>query len=317
MVPPRMSETFDVIYSADPARGATWRRIFQDELPQATFRVWPEAGTPESVEYVIAWMPPPGIGTAFPNLKVLFSTGAGIDQLDLDSIPDSIQVVRMIDPNLTSGMVEFATMGVLALHRDIPHYLADQRAGLWAPRPIRRAADRIVGIMGLGVLGRAVADALKPFNFTLKGWSASPKSIDGMQTFAGAEELPAFLSDCDILVCLLPLTSETEGLLCDATFKLLPRGARLLNLGRGRHLVEEDLLLALESGRIDCAMLDVLRAEPPEAGHPLFGHPRVVVTPHIASTTHPVTAAQRVCALIKQHRQGLPLEDAIDRRRGY
>lgn len=317
MVSSRMSENFDVTYSADPARGATWKQIFRDELPQATFRIWPETGPPDSVEYLIAWMPPSAIAASFPKLKVLFSTGAGIDQLDLGNIPDGVQVVRMIDPNLTSGMVEFATMGVLALHRDIPHYLADQRAGLWAPRPVRRAADRIVGIMGLGVLGRAVADALKSFNFTLKGWSASPKSIDGMRTFAGIEELPAFLSDCDILVCLLPLTSETEGLLCGSTFKLLPRGARLLNLGRGRHLVEEDLLLALRSGQIDCAMLDVLRAEPPEEGHPLLRDPRVIVTPHIASTTHPVTAAQRVCALIKQHRQGLPLEEAIDRRRGY
>jgi glyoxylate/hydroxypyruvate reductase A len=151
----------------------------------------------------------------------------------------------------------------------------------------------------------------------MRGWSASPKTIAGMQTFAGDAELPAFLAGCDILVCLLPLTPRTTGILGAETFAALPRGARLLNVGRGGHLAEPDLLAALRSGQIDCAVLDVLATEPPPADHELFRHPRVIVTPHIASVTHPAPAARRVIAQIRRHRAGEPLEDVIDRSRGY
>ncbi|WP_262297107.1 2-hydroxyacid dehydrogenase [Microvirga sesbaniae] len=306
-----------VAYKSDPVRGAVWHEMFQSQLPEASFRIWPEIGIAEEVEYLVAWVPPPDLESALPNLKVLFSIGAGIDQLNLDAIPPHVKVVRMLDPDLTRGMVEYATLGVLALHRDLPHFVADQQAGRWSHRSLHRAVERRVGIMGLGILGHAVAEALQTFGFPLRGWSASPKTIDGMQTFAGLKELGAFLSGCDILICLLPLTDETRGILCRATFEQLPMGARLLNVGRGGHLIEDDLIAALASGRIDCAILDVLQDEPPAADHPLLRHPQVIVTPHIASTTLPQAAAQRVCRLIERHRSGLPMEGVIDRRRGY
>ena len=311
------SQSIAVAYKSDPVRGAVWREVFGLELPQASFRLWPEIGAGEEVEYLIAWVPPPDVEGTLPNLKVLFSIGAGIDQLDLDAIPPHVKIVRMLDPDLTRGMVEYATFGVLALHRDVPHYVSDQQAGRWMYRPLQRAAERRVGIMGLGLLGRAVAESLKSFGFPLRGWSASPKTIGGMETFSGPEQLGTFLSGCDILVCLLPLTDETRGILCSATFDQLPMRARLLNVGRGGHLVEDDLIAALASGRVDCAVLDVLQNEPPAADHPLLSHPRVIVTPHIASATLPRAAAHRVCRLIERHCAGLPMEGVIDRRRGY
>jgi glyoxylate/hydroxypyruvate reductase A len=311
------SQPIVVAYKSDPVRGAVWSAVFRSELPQASFRMWPEIGSGEEVEYLVAWVAPPDLERVLPNLTVLFSIGAGIDQLNLDAIPPHVTIVRMLDPDLTRGMVEYATFAVLALHRDIPHYVSDQQASRWSYRPLQRAEERRVGIMGLGVLGQALAESLKFFGFPLRGWSASPKTIEGVETFSGPEQLGAFLSGCDILVCLLPLTEDTRGILCHATFEQLPKGARLLNAARGGHLVEDDLIAALASGRVDCAILDVLQSEPPAADHALFKHPRVMITPHIASATLPQAAAQRVCRLIERHRSGLPMEGVIDRRRGY
>jgi glyoxylate/hydroxypyruvate reductase len=305
-----------VVYKSEPVRGQIWKRIFAAEASDMALRMWPDVGDTGDVRYLVAWLPPDDLGEKFPALEVLFSAGAGIDQLDLDKVPSHVRVVRMIDPDLTNSMVEYATFGVLALHRDIPAYLESQRDGRWSPQQLRRAADRTVGIMGLGVLGSALADTLRRFGFRLRGWSASRKTIAGMSTFAG-DEFDRFLAGCDILVCLLPLTAGTRGILNAATFAALPHGARILNAGRGGHLVEADLLAALETGQIDCAVLDVLGHEPPAPDHPLLRHPRVIVTPHIASVPHPEPAARRVIEQIRRHRAGLELADVVDRRRGY
>jgi glyoxylate/hydroxypyruvate reductase A len=290
----------EVVYKSDPVRGEVWRRIFAEEAPEMALRFWPEAGDTSETRYLAAWIPPDELARRFPRLDILFSMGAGVDQLDIAAISANVEIVRMVDHELTRSMVEYAVCGVLALHRDIPIYLRDQRQGQWAPLPVRRAVDRSVGIMGLGVLGTALASALAPFGFKLRGWSRSPKSIEGMETFAGAGELHTFLSGSEILVVLLPLTVSTRGMLDAAAFAALPHGARLLNVGRGGHVVEADLAEALASGRIDCAMLDVLAEEPPPQDHPLMRHPRVMVTPHIASATYPVSAARRVIELIRR-----------------
>jgi glyoxylate/hydroxypyruvate reductase A len=306
-----------IVYKSDPVRGESWRRLFRAEAPELAFHIWPETAPAADVRYLVAWVPPPDIATQFPNLEIIFSTGAGADQFDLATIPDHVQVVRLVDVELTRSMVEYAVFAVLALHRDIPAYLADQRQGRWHALPIARATQRTVGIMGLGVLGSAIAEALRGFGFRLRGWSASRKHIPDMATFAGRDELAAFLGECEILMCVLPLTRETRGILCAATFAALPRGARLISIGRGGHLVEADLVDALRSGQVDCAILDVLDQEPPPADHPLLADPKVLVTPHIASGAHPESAARRVMELIARHRAGRPLENVIDRRRGY
>jgi glyoxylate/hydroxypyruvate reductase A len=174
-----------------------------------------------------------------------------------------------------------------------------------------------VGILGLGVLGTAAAAALAGLGFPVRGWSASPKTIDGVESFAGRAALPRFLAEVRSLVCLLPLTEDTRGILDAALFAALPEGAGLINVGRGRHLVEADLAAALDSGHLSSAVLDVLAEEPPPPGHRLFRHPKVIATPHVASMTHPATAARQVIAAVRRHREGLPLDNVIDRARGY
>lgn len=306
-----------LVYKSDARRGEVWKRVFAAEMPEVDFRFWSSSVETLDATYLVAWTPPDRLQAAFPRLEVLFSVGAGVDQLNLSAIPGHVQTVRMIEPGLSRSLTEYALFGVLALHRDVPLYLADQREGRWSPRPVVVSTDRVVGIMGLGVLGRAVAEAVRDLGFQVRGWSGSSKTIDGVATFSGEGERAAFLGGCDILVCLLPLSDRTHGILSAEIFAALPAGARLLNIGRGGHLVENDLLAALESGHVSSAVLDVLGKEPPPADHPLLRHPRVMITPHVAGTTFPETAARRVIEAIRRHRAGKPLDNVVERSRGY
>jgi glyoxylate/hydroxypyruvate reductase A len=200
-------------------------------------------------------------------------------------VPLHLPVVRMIEPGLANTMAEYVCWAVLSLHRDMPVYLQTQRAGHWETRPTRPAATCRVGVMGLGVLGRAALERLGGFGYPLSGWSRSRHNLHGVTCYAGIEELPAFLASSEILVCLLPLTAETRGILCAPLFAQLPAGAAIVNAARGAHLEVEDLLASLDEGHLSAAILDVSEPEPPPAGHPLWTHPRVWLTPHIASTT--------------------------------
>lgn len=214
-------------------------------------------------------------------------------------------------------MADYVTMATLMLHRDIPRYVDQQRNRDWTPIRVWPASRRRVGIMGLGVLGRAALAALAPFGFQLAGWSRSRHHIDGVTCHAGAEERAAFLARTDILVALLPLTEETRGVLDRDLFAQLPHGAALVNAGRGGHLVEADLLAALGTGQLSAAILDVTKSEPLPRDHALWRHPRVMLTPHIASMTQPETAALAVIDNIRRHRAGQAMVGVIDRRRGY
>jgi glyoxylate/hydroxypyruvate reductase A len=306
-----------VLYRSDPVRGRIWAGRFAAEMPELAFHIWPEPCDPAAVEYLIAWQPPAQLLASLRNLKVLFSVGAGVDHLDLASLPGHIPVVRMVEPGIESGMVEYVTMAVLALHRDLPGYLCDQRARLWRPRDPAAAAARRIGIMGLGVLGTAALRALAPFGFPLSGWSRTPKTIAGVDCYAGAEGLGPFLRQCDILVCLLPLTPATRGILDARLLQQLPQGAALINVARGGHLDNQALLAALDSGRLSAAVLDVCEPEPLPEDHPFWHHPRILLTPHIASVTRPDTAAGIVLENIRRHRRGEPLRDVVDRTAGY
>lgn len=306
-----------VLYKADPDRGRVWAEIFSRRAPEIEFYVWPETGDMAKVDYLVAWEPPPALVEKLPNLKVLFSSGAGVDHLDFSTIPADVPIVRMVESGIVDGMIEYATLAVLALHRDLFDYMRQQAAGKWQPIKVVPAAARRVGVMGLGVLGQAVLARLGTFGFSLSGWSRTTKDIPGVVCHAGADTLEFFLNQCDILICLLPLTDETKGILGRHTLAALPRGAALINVGRGAHLDQQALLDALDSGHLSAAVLDVCVPEPLPAPHPFWRHPRILMTPHIASMTQPETAALVVLDNIARHRNGEPLLGVIDRFKGY
>jgi glyoxylate/hydroxypyruvate reductase A len=305
------------VYKADPVRGAVWAELFARQMPELPFRIWPDIGDPNEVRYLAAWEPPDDIAARFPNLDILFSTGAGTDHVDLSAIPAALPVVRMVESGIIAGMVEYVSLAVLSIHRDWGAYLAQQRDARWQPHRVYPAASRRVGVLGLGMLGRAVLERLSGFGFSCAGWSRSPHRIEGVACHAGPAQLPAFLARTDILICLLPLTGSTRGILSKPLFDQLPRGATLINVGRGGHLVQDDLLRALEEGQLGSAILDVCEPEPLPPDHPFWTHPRVTLTPHIASMTQPETAVEAVIGNIRRHRQGLPMIGLVDRASGY
>jgi glyoxylate/hydroxypyruvate reductase len=306
-----------VLYKANMVRGEEWARFFAQRAPDVPFRLWPDIGDPADVRYLVAWVPPDDIATTFPNVELVFSVGAGVDQFDASKIPPHIPLVRMLEPGIAETMVEYVTMAVLALHRDLLDFIAQQKEQVWREIRITPARRRRVGVMGLGRLGQAVLERLKTFDFPLLGWNRSPREIEGVTCYAGADALPDFLAQADILVCLLPLTDETRGILNADMFARLPRGASLVNVGRGSHLVETDFLAALDSGALSGAVLDVTEPEPLPAGHPFWSHPRILLTPHNASMTSPDTAVDFVLDVIERHRRGEDLPGRVDRSRGY
>lgn len=291
--------------------------MFAQLAPEVEFRAWPDVGDADRVEYLVAWTPPPDLATRFPNLRVVFSTGAGVDQFDFAAVPPHVVLARMVEPGIVDGMVEYATLAVLALHRRWPQYVRQQRERRWADLPYVPAHARRVGVMGLGALGRAVLARLGTFGFERVGWSRSAHAIDGVECHAGLDALDGFLARLDILVCLLPLTPETRGILDARRLAALPRGASLVNVARGPHVDAAALLDALDRGHLEEAILDVTDPEPLPAEHPLWRHPRVLLTPHVASVTQPGTAARTVIDQIGRHRRGEPLHDIVDRTRGY
>lgn len=306
-----------LLYKADPERGKQWAQLFACKAPDIPFRLWPDAGDPAAVRYLAAWQPPEDPARTLPNLEVIFSVGAGIDQFDLSGVPDHIAVVRMVEPGIVEGMVEYVTQAVLTIHRDLFDYALQQEQRVWRELPVRAAASRRVGVLGLGMLGSAVLERLRLFGFPCAGWSRSAHALPGIDCYAGTEALDAFLARTDILICLLPLTNATRGLLDATLFAKLPKGASFINVGRGPQLDQQALLAALDSGHLQTAILDVTDPEPLPPSHPFWTHPRVRLTPHIASATRPETAVEVVLDNIRRHRDGLPMRGQIDRSRGY
>lgn len=305
------------VYKSDPVRGQRWAEVFARQAPQLDFRQWPDVGDPAAVHYLAAWLPPDDLATRFPNLKVLFSSGAGVDQFDLDALPPGLPLVRMIEPGITEGMVSYVLAAALDLLRDRPLYRRQQQAGLWQTHAVRLPASCRVGVLGLGQLGQAVLRALAGLGFDCAGWSRSPHQLPGVACHAGEAALAPFLARTDLLVCLLPLTDATRGLLNAGLFAQLPKGACLIQVGRGPQLVTDELLAALDSGQLSEAVLDVTDPEPLPPGHALWRHPRVQITPHVASMTQPETAAQVVLDNLARHAAGLPMQGLVDRQRGY
>lgn len=297
---------------------AAWMAAFGRHASDVEIRRWPDSGDPADIDYALVWKQPPEALDGLTGLQAIFSLGAGVDGVLRDaSLPPSVPLVRMVDPSLVAGMVEFVLMQVLHYHRSMPAYAAQQRRHLWQPLPQLMARDRRVGVLGLGELGAACATALAGLGFDMRGWSRSPKHIDAVRSFHGPDGLAAMLVETEILVCLLPLTRETDGILNRQTLSLLPRGSFLINAARGGHLVEEDLIPLLDSGHLAGATLDVFRTEPLPTTHPFWDHPAITLLPHAAALTQPETAAAIIAANIRRHRAGQGLLHVVERDRGY
>lgn len=307
-----------LIIKPDLEHTRSWNDVFNEVMPERECRDWASPGDIADIEYAFVWAPEPGALRSFPNLKCIFSIGAGVDHLLKDpDLPDGVPIVRMVEPELTQGMTEYVTMHVLRCHREVPALEQQQRDRVWHELIAPTAPSRKVGLLGFGVLGQDSARVLHALNFDLASWSRTPKQVEGVQSFHGPEGLDPFLARTEILVCLLPLTAETEGILDRSLLAKLPRGAWLINAGRGGHQVEDDILEALDSGQLSGAVLDVFRTEPLPADSPFWSHPKVTLTPHIASVTQQRSAIEQVVANIRRIEGGEAPLNTVDRALGY
>jgi glyoxylate/hydroxypyruvate reductase A len=307
-----------ILFCTSPRAQIRWRPHLTAAFPEREICFWPEIGDVSAIDYALVWQPEPGLLARLPNLKLIASLAAGVDHILRDpTVPSGTPIMRLVDPYMTQAMSEYVTLQVLRLHRQDFDYRAQQAASEWREREQKNAAERPVGILGFGQLGQDAGRKLQALGFDVAGWSRSPKEVPGFATFAGAAGLDALLARSEILVSLLPSTAETEGILDASLFARLPRGAGLVNVGRGRHLVEADLLAALESGQISAASLDVFREEPLPPAHPFWRHPRVIVTPHVAAETHPSSAVEIIARAIGDLEAGRPLVNLVDPTRGY
>lgn len=305
--------------SWDPA---PWVQAIRAGDPDRSLQVWPDLTEPAAIGYALVWEPPDGLLQQCPNLKVIFSLGAGVDRLL--SLPDlpRVPLVRVVNPDLTQRMSEWVTLQVLIHHRRQRAYDRQQAARIWKELDQPAAREIRVGIMGLGVLGRDSATTLRRLGFQVAGWSRTPTDLPDIACFHGQAMLERFLARTDILVCLLPLTAQTRGILSSALFDKLARdgalgGPVLINAGRGALQKEDDILAALNNGTLVGASLDVFEKEPLDAGSPLWSLPNVVITPHSAATSAPRALVPPILDQIKAFEGGALLENVVDRERSY
>jgi glyoxylate/hydroxypyruvate reductase len=300
-----------------------WKRAIEVRAPHRAVRVWPEdPGTPEEIAYVCAWRPPPGLLAQFGNLKAVFSLGAGVDHLVADPRLPNVPLVRVVDRDLTARMTEYVVLHVLLHHRRTLVYQAHQRDCLWREEPQPAASEVAVGIMGMGVLGRHAAEVLTRLGFRVAGFSRTAGPTAEITNFHGPNELDRFLARTEILVSLLPHTPATERVLDLTLLRKLKRngalgGAYLINAGRGKLQVDEDILAALDEGTLAGASLDVFPTEPLPRENPLWKHPQVIVTPHNAAVSDPSAIAGNIVEQIERFERGLPLQNVVDRTAGY
>jgi glyoxylate/hydroxypyruvate reductase len=300
-----------------------WAQRFRALAPSRPIRIWPnQTERTDDIGYACAWRAPHGALAAFTNLKTIFSLGAGVDHLLGDLTLPAVPIVRIVDPDLTARMVEYVVLHVLLIHRQQRLYDAQQRQRLWRDHDQPAASEVSVGVMGLGHLGTAAAQALRSLGFQVQGWSRTPKSIPNVACHHGAGGLDRFLAASEILVVLLPHTPATERMINLALLRKLRRdgplgGAHLINAGRGLLQVDADILAAVDQGLLASATLDVFPQEPLPRESPFWKHPRVTLTPHNAATSDPRFLVRNVIAQIERHERGEPLQNTIDRALGY
>ncbi len=294
-----------------------WCDNFAEQLPDLEIRFWPDTGEPADVEYLAFMHPDFDILPAFPNLKAMFSRSAGVESfIDHPKLP-KVPLGKMEPPGGDPMMTEYVVMHVLRFHRDMPGYQAAQANREWRRARIVRPEQRRVGFLGYGMMAKAPALVLKSLGFPVSAWVRTPRSEAEIPVFHGRDQLEPFLNQTDIAVCLLPLTPETEGIFCARTFAMMPKGAMLVNVGRGKHVVEQDLIRALNSGQLSYAALDALWPEPLPAESPLWLHPKVTVMPHVARRPTVAQLAAEIAANIRSVEAGGPLLQQVDIAMGY
>jgi glyoxylate/hydroxypyruvate reductase A len=307
-----------ILFQSDTDDPGPWRSALTRALPGLDFRVWPGVGRAAEIDYALVWKPPPGMLKSLPRLKAILSLGAGVDHIFSDTeLPRGVPITRMLDAGLAVQMSEYALYGVLHFHRHMDRYAAQQRSGEWRQLPAVPPQQRTVGVLGLGVLGADFARKAAALGFRVLGWSRSQREIAGVETFHGPAGFEPFLARSEVLANFLPLTRETEGILNARSFARMPRGAFLINIARGAHLVEPELLAALDSGRLGGAMLDVFAREPLPADHPFWRHPRILVTPHIAGQAIAEMMVEQVVANIRRIERGQAPLGLVDPEEGY
>ncbi|MEY4561273.1 MAG: hypothetical protein RLZZ618_550 [Pseudomonadota bacterium] len=306
-----------ILVLSSPLPSAPFAEALRRAAPDVL--VWTEADEPpaDQVEAILAWRMKPGILPRYPTLRVLCSTGAGVDKLLMPDLPEHIPLTRVVDPDQGVEIAQYVVAQTLAFTRDLGLYAAQQARAEWQRHPVRMSSRCRVGVLGLGAVGQAIARAFAPLGYPVSGWSRSPRQIDGIDCFAGPSQLPKFMARSDVLVCALPLTPETRGLLNRGTLQQLPKGSLLINVGRGEQLIEADLQALLDEGHLGHAALDVFEREPPPPDNWVWRHPRVSATPHIAAqASFDVVALQCVEAL-RSARLGQRPRFAVDRDAGY
>jgi glyoxylate/hydroxypyruvate reductase A len=288
----------------------------QRALPDAVFATWPDEAARQA-EIAVCWQPPPGALAAMPNLKLIHSIAAGVDNILSDPNLPQLPLCRIVDPRLATAMAEFVLWGTLYFHRQFDHVTRNALAGHWHRYEQRAAADTRVGILGLGALGIAAAQRLVDVGYNVSGWSRTPKHIAGVTVHAGNSALDPFLSETDILVCLLPLTSATQRILDAARLNRLPKGAALILCSRGEHLVIDDLVALVRAGHLRGAILDVFVKEPLPPDHPLWREPGILVTPHMGGLAKPRVIADQIANNVRRLQAGEDLLNRVDAARGY
>jgi len=305
----------NITFCCTDTKAEPWLQGLQAALPDASISVW-QPGAPQA-DYAVVWAPPQQFMDEQQALKALFNIGAGVDALLKLRLPPGVRVVRLDDAGMAVQMAEYVCHAVIRHFREFDAYEADMQAGRWGYRKPRLRSEFPVGVMGLGVLGERVARALAQFDFPVNGWSRSHKAIEGVRGFSGADGFNEFLAASRVLVNLLPLTPDTADIMDRETLSRLQPGAYVVNVARGAHLVEEDLLALIDSGHVAGATLDVFRHEPLPVGHAFWNHPRIVATPHTSARTLREESIAQIAGKMAALQRGEAVAGIVDPGRGY
>lgn len=296
----------------------SWKESLLEIDQNLDIEIWPNIKNKNKVHFVVAWNHPKQVLNSYPNLKAVSSLGAGADHLLQDeSLPGDVPICRVVSESLVSQMKEYVFNTILNYQRNTIRYAIQKQKGSWEAHPNKSPGDFTIGILGLGELGRPTAVYLSSLAYRVNGWSNSAKDIEGVDTYYGEKEFESFISKSKVLVCMLPLTGQTEGILDLEVFKQIIKPGYLINVARGEHLVEEDLVYALDKGWLEGATLDVFTEEPLPGQHAFWNRDNIMITPHVSSVTPPGEAAGQIVENYKRALSGIELRNKIDKDKGY